>query len=294
MNDILQPPAERDLPPGRAERMQAGVLAALHEPEPRHTGRRVAVLAAVVTTVAVGVGGAALWPFGGNGGSTQALAMSAAELSPSLRDAAEHCLAWNQDRRAQTGADGVPRAQKVTLDNLAVAMQHGDDSVMFFLTDAGYFTCELHAKQLRKGFTGSVGSDEWRGRRDWLPGPVEILGMSSSEFDGGDVMVTGRVSARVQRLVLEHGDGRTTTARLEGGAFGLVSTGGAVHADARLVGYDANGNEFGRLPLYGSGTGGDDCYVDPAGKVLYPSEHAENDPSSVNPAECEPAEPWGY
>ncbi|MDW5323170.1 hypothetical protein [Plantactinospora sp. KLBMP9567] len=286
MNDILQPPAERDLPAGRAERMQASVLAALQEPEPQHPGRRVAVLAAVVTTVAAGAVGAAWWPFGGN---HQTLAMSAAELSPSLRDAAEHCLAWNQTRWTPTDAD--PRVQEVTLDNLAVATQHGDDSVMLFLNDAGYVTCELQAKRLGRGFTGSIGSDEWKGRRDWLPGPVEILGMSSSEFDGGDVTVTGRVSARVQRLVLEHGDRRTTTARLERGTFGLVSTGGAVHPDAQLVSYDEDGDELGRSPLYGTGEVG--CYVDPAGKVVYQPRHAKNEPSPVDPAECVPAEPWG-
>lgn len=293
MNDILQPPAERDLPSDRGERMRASVLAALHEPEPRHSGRRVAVLAAVVATVAAGVGGATLWPFGENGGGSQALAMSAAELSPSLRGAAEQCLAWNREQRAQNAVGPIHPPPEVTLDNLAVATQHGHDSVMVFLTDAGYFTCDVITES-GKETTGSTDWDRvgWEDRRNWLPGPVQRLSLSASEVDSGDVMVAGRVSARVRRLVLEHGDGRTTTARLKDGVFGLVST-GAVRADARLVSYDADGNELGRLPMFDKGDQ-DGCYVDPAGKVLYQPQHAKNEPSSVDPASCAPAEPWGH
>lgn len=294
MNDILQPPTERDLPPGRTERMQVGVLAALHDPEPRQTHRRVGVLAAVVTTVAVAVAGAAWWPTGENDGGRQVLAMSAAELSPALREAAEQCLTWNQDQRTQTDADNVPRAQEVTLDDLAVTTQHGYDAAMLFLTDAGYFTCDMITEPGRE-ITGSTASDGWRGRRNWLPGPVQILGLSTSEIDGGDVMVTGRASTRVRRLTLEHGDGRTTPARLKGGAFGVISINGAVHENARLVGYDADGNELGRLPLFDE-DGLVGCYVDPVGKVLYQMRGAreKDEPSAVDPAECAPAEPWGH
>jgi hypothetical protein len=102
-------------------------------------------------------------------------------------------------------------------------------------------------------------------------------------------MVIGRASARVKRLVLEHGDGRTTAARLKDGAFGLVSTGGPVRADAKLVSYDAHGNELGRMPLFDRD---ERCYADPAGRVLYPI-HVPRDAPPPDPATCLPTEPWG-
>ncbi|GAA3726407.1 hypothetical protein GCM10022225_04380 [Plantactinospora mayteni] len=239
-----------------------------------------------------GVGGATLWPFGGTGGGSQALAMSAAELSPSQRGAVEQCLDWSREQRAHNTVGPTPPPLEVTLENLAVAAQQGHDSVMLFLTDVGYFACTVISEP-GKEVTGANSSDEWGDRRNWLPGPVQLLGRSSSEFDGGDVMVTGRASTRVQRLVLEHGDGRTTTARLKDGAFGLVSSNGAVRADARLVSYDADGNELGQLPVFDKGDQ-DGCYVDPAGKVLYQPQHAKDEPSSVDPASCAPAERWGH
>jgi hypothetical protein len=290
MNDILRPPTERDLPADRAERIQAGVLAALAEPEPSHTGRRVAVLAAVVTTVAAGVGGAALWSSGGGGESTQALAMSAAELSPSLREAAKQCLTWNGDQSPRTD-DGSPRRLKVTLDDLAVATRHGHKAAMLFLTDAGYHSCDMVTEPGAE-ITGGAVSDAWGGRHDWLPGPVQRLGLSFSDANGGDVMITGRASARVARLVLEHGDGRTTAARLKDGAFGLVSSGGSVRASAQLVGYDADGNELSRFRLFEKSYLGD-CYLDPAGNVLY-QPRSEKDAPPADPASCAPAERWGY
>jgi len=288
MNDILQPPTERDLPAGGADRIRAGALAALAEPEPRHTGRRVAVVAAVVTTVAAGVGGAALWPAGG--GSTQALAMSAAELPPELRTAAEQCLSWNHDQVARTGIEPLDRAPEVTLDDLAVATRRGDKSAMLFLTAAGYFTCDLTLGRWWREKTGSTNWDAWGDRRGWLPGPVEALSVSSSDIDGGEVMAIGRVSARVRRLVLEHGDGRTTEARLQDGAFGLISTGSSVREDARLVSYDADGNVLDRLRFFDMRL--DRCYVDPAGKVVYRAEYAGKQPPPVDPATCLPAEAW--
>jgi hypothetical protein len=292
MNDILRPPTERDLPAGRAERIRAGVLAALAEPEPAHTGRRVAVLAAVVTTVAAGAGGAALWPSGNGGGSTQALAMSATELPASLRGAADQCLEWSRDQHARPPGEPGDPVVTVGLDDLAVATRHGHRAALLFMTDAGYFACDLVTKPGRE-ITGGTNSDEWRDRANWLPGPVQRLGLSSSELDGGDVMVTGRVSDRVRRLVLEHGDGRTTAARLEDGAFGVVSRGGPVRASARLVSYDADGNELGRMPLFDKSYL-DRCYADPAGKVLYLPRTATKGAPPPDPATCLPTERWGY
>ncbi len=287
MNDILQPPADRDLPADRADRIRAGALAALDHPAPSHTGRRVAVLAAVVTTVAAGVGGAALWPSGDGGGqSTQALAMSAAELSPPLRAAAKKCLAWNRERHPEVPGHAVT----VGMDDLAVATGHGHRSAMLFLKPDGYYTCELD-EEPGEEISGGTGSDQWGNRRNWLPGPVQRLSLSSSDVDGGDVMVIGRASHRVSRLVLEHGDGRTTPARLKDGAFGLVSRGGPVRANARLVSYDADGNEIGRMPLFDKDYP-DRCYADPAGNVLYLPRTAKKDAPTPDPATCLPTEAW--
>ena len=274
MNDLLEPPGERDLPTDRAERIRA---AALDEPAPSHTGRRVAVLAAVVTTVAAGAGGVAVWPSGDDGQGTEVLAMSAAELSPALRKATEQCLSWH-------------RTSALTLDDLAVAVQDGYRSVMLFLNEFGYYTCDV-ALEPGKEVTGGTDSDLWGGRRDWLPGPVQWLGLASAEDDGGDVMVTGRASARVSRLVLEHGDGRTTTARLKDGAFGLVSRGGRVNVDAELVSYDAAGAELSRMRLLDPDRP-DRCYADPDGEVLYPARTAPKDAPRPDPATCLPTEAW--
>jgi hypothetical protein len=216
--------------------------------------------------------------------------MSAAELSPSLRKAAEQCLDWNERERTR-GDDGFAPPSRVTLDDLAVATRHGHRSAMLFLTDTSYYTCDM-VTEPGKEITGGTSSDLWGDRRHWLPGPVQRLGLSYTEDDGGDVMITGRASAQVKRLVLEHGDGRTTVARLKDGAFGLISVGGPVRPNAQLVSYDADGNELDRFALFDNTYPGG-CYVDPAGKVLYQPLPVKKDAPPPDPATCLPAEPWG-
>jgi hypothetical protein len=128
---------------------------------------------------------------------------------------------------------------------------------------------------------GGVGSEAWP-HRDWLPGPVQRLSVSSTELDSGAVSVLGRVSARVHRLVLEHGNGATTTARLAGGAFGLLSRADDVRPGAELVSYDAQGREIDRQPLFTPLDTFPHCYTDPAGQVIY---------GTPGPG-CRPADPW--
>jgi len=122
-----------------------------------------------------------------------------------------------------------------------------------------------------------------RRHRDWLPGPVQILSLSSSEFSGGKVTALGRISPRVHRLVLEHGNGRsTTTARLSRGAFGLVTRNDDVGSGATLVSYDSEDREIGRRELFRPFNESDRCYTDPAGTVVYGRQGPD----------CVPADPW--
>ncbi len=99
-----------------------------------------------------------------------------------------------------------------------VATERGDHALLLFMNDVGYATCDLRSAGRNREVFGGISVDPWP-HGEWLPGPVQRLLLTSTEHDGGDVSVSGRVSERVQRLVLDHGDGHTTTARLSGGAF---------------------------------------------------------------------------
>jgi hypothetical protein len=218
------------------------------------------------------------------------VAMGASELSPSQRGTAEQCLAWNKPQRG----DSVLMKPTVaaTMADLAVTTQRRDHAVALFLTSSGYLACEV-ATVPGSEVSGGNTYGTWQSR-NWLPGPVQRLGMASTELDGGTVMVTGRVGDRVHRLVLDHGDGHTTTARTQRGVFGVVSGATAVTKTAALVAYDRDGNEIGRSPLYRPYDPSvpkserhdeyDRCYVDSSGKVVY-----------GNPGtDCLPAEPWSH
>ncbi|MCA2218544.1 hypothetical protein [Jidongwangia harbinensis] len=161
-----------------------------------------------------------------------------------------------------------------------MAARRDHRAVAVFLTPIGYFTCDLSGTPDGVESSGSAGGERWLSR-DWMPGPVQRLSASSTEIDGGEVIVAGRVSDRVRRLVLDHGNGHTTVARLERGVFGLISD-GEVAETAELVAYTADGGEAGRRRLFPP-TGADRrCYVDPSGTVV----HGDPDPP------CRPAEPW--
>lgn len=98
-------------------------------------------------------------------------------------------------------------------------------------------------------------------------------------------MAAGRVSFRVDRLVLEHGNGNSTGARLANGAFGLVTTSGDVQPDAELVAYDATGSVIEREGVFEPLSAPSRCYTDPTGKVVH-SRVVEPD------TDCLPAERW--
>lgn len=292
MNDLITPPAERDLPPHRATRMRAELLAAARGPRPRAARRRLlAAVAAAVTLVA----GVAVTLQVRHEDGTRILAMGPGELDPELRHAADQCLTWyarpNQDpSTAQptttSGAAPSPAsptpAPNVTLslNDIAVASRQGDVSSILFLNDDGYLACDV-TMAFGREVSGGLGGGRWP-HRDWLPGPVQRLSLSSSESDGGDVAALGRVSSRVHRLILEHGNGHSTAARLSRGTFGLITTTDDVRTDAELVSYDAGGREIDRRRLFRTSSELDHCYTDPAGTVIYGTPGLG----------CLPADPW--
>ncbi|MDG4796409.1 hypothetical protein [Micromonospora sp. WMMD1082] len=287
MNDLLTPPADRDLPAGRAGQMRARLLADLGV-GPRRSPVRRRVALALVAAVAVAALGLVAWPE--HDRAPRYLAFGPDELSPTLRQSAERCLALGDD----------PARMPVTIADLAVAVERGDHAALMFLTDDHYLACDfwdpphqpwpdggapsprLASPARSTAVASSVDDPTWRG--DWLPGPVQRLLLTSTDPDGGEVVAIGRVGARVHRLVIEHADGRTAPARISGGAFGLIADDGDIRDDggADLVAYDRAGVEIDRRPLFTPFDQLGRCYVDPAGAVVY------GDPGPT----CQPAEPW--
>ncbi|WP_245712782.1 hypothetical protein [Micromonospora nigra] len=237
---------------------------------------------AVAVLLAVASGAAAVVWDRPERSTVQVLAMGAGELSPTLRDAAERCLRWNSPQR-QTRQDPSEQAVPVSLADLAVAIERGDRALVLFMNDVGYATCDVESPGTGRE-SGGGATDPWP-HGDWLPGPVQRLLLTSTEADGGDVSVSGRVSSRVHRLVLDHGDGHTTTARLSEGAFGLMTSDARLKAgnDPELVSYDAKGTEIDRRPLFQAEDQLEYCYTGPDGKRIY------GKPTNG----CRPAEKWG-
>ncbi|MEV0327440.1 hypothetical protein AB0H63_13475 [Micromonospora echinospora] len=280
MNDILDLPAERDLPPGKARAMRARVLGSVRPRSARPPRLRVAVVGVVLLAVASGVA-AVVWDRPDRS-TVQVLAMRAGELSPTLRDAAERCLEWNSPQR-QTRQNAGEQPVPVSLTDLTVAIERGDRALVLFMNDVGYVTCDVEWAGTDQESGGS-NTEAWP-HGDLLPGPVQRLLLTSTEADGGDVSVSGRASGRVHRLVLDHGDGHTTAARLSDGVYGLMTSGARLKAnnDPELVSYDASGAEIDRRPLFQAEDQLEHCYANPDGKRIY------GKPTS----DCRPAEKWG-
>jgi hypothetical protein len=279
VNEILDPPAERDMPPDATRRMRIDLLRAVDRRPGDAPRLRIAVAAAVLLAVTSGAA-LAVWdrPDSQN---VEALAMGPSELSPTLRDAAEQCLRWNAHEDEIDPAD--TRRVPLSLTDLSVAIERGPRALVLFLNDVGYATCDVESAGPNREPSGGIGADFWP-EGHWLPGPVQRLLLTSTEVDGGEVSVGGRVSGRVDRLVLEHGDGRTTGARVSGGAFGLITTGARLQAADRpeLVSYDEHGLEIDRRPLFQAEDQLDRCYTTPSGTLIY-GQPGTN---------CLPAEAW--
>src|SRR5919107_1090120 len=107
MNDLIEPPAQRNLPPARAARMRADLLATTRAPRSR-VPRRLLVAAAAVLTLIAGAAGVVVTSEVRHENRTQILAMSAGELDPSLRRAVRDCLEVMEPRD-----DGAPQPKFV-------------------------------------------------------------------------------------------------------------------------------------------------------------------------------------
>jgi hypothetical protein len=275
MYETLNPPAGRDLPPGRADAMRERIMRDIATPvrhRPRH--RRTLTLA-VGGLAAAAVLGGVLTGTGPRGGGSYVLAFGPGELSASLREASAWCLE-RHDRKASDA--------RVADDDLAVAAEAGDTAALLYFRDGHYLACQVRRPafgEVSGALATDGGGSPWR--YEWLPGPVDRLLLTSTEADGGNVAVVGRVSARVHRLVLHYG-GHVAAARITNGAFGLITEDGKVreHDDPQLVSYDATGAEIDRRPLFASRRDLTWCYADPGGNVVY------GPPGPV----CRPAERW--
>ena len=278
MTDYLTPPPERELPAWWVAELRDRVMAGTRQPA--HTARRGrrAVLVTSAAVAALVAGATAATMIRGND-TVQVLAFGPGELSPELTHAVQRCLSWNAPESKDPSSLAHDPQLAVAKDDLAVAVQHGDTSAAAFVTDEGYLTCEYTDEG--EGW-GATSADRWQSqRKDWLPGPAEQLLLTSTEHEGGDVTVIGRVSGTVRRLVLEYGNGHSSEVRIGSGMFALLSDGTAVTGDATLVSYDADGREIGRRALFES-RDDDACFTDPAGIVVYGK--AGND--------CRPAFRW--
>ncbi|WP_433304186.1 hypothetical protein ACQP2F_14210 [Actinoplanes sp. CA-030573] len=270
MNDLLKrPPAERDLPPARAARIRTHLLATARGSRPRVHRRRLLIVATAVLAV---IGGVAVVAMVGRTDPTQVVAMGTTQSDPMLRNAVSACLKSMEPN--QPGGAPQPKFVAVSASDVALAYRRGEVMGVLFLNPTGYMECSVTPDG------AGVGGEAWP-HRDWLPGPIQVLGGTSSEEDHGWVSITGRVSPRVNRLVLEHGNGETTTALIDNGAFGLVSRDDTVTANAELVSYDAAGHEIDRRSYF-QGWQLPHCYTDPHGTIIY------GEPGQ----QCLPADPW--
>lgn len=297
----LEPPAERDLPSIRAARMRARLRAEMRGPASARRPRtaRLALAGVVTAAVAAAVATPLLLPEE----QPTTVAMGPGELSPSLVVAVEDCLYGYPDRPMFEHGPRFP----VTAADMAVAVEHDGRSTAVFLTREGYLACQHSAAGVLSGSepSGGLSIQTWDGTRDWLPGPVQILQRSSEEADGGWVTAAGRISARVDRLVVDHGDGTITEARLSGGTFGVLTT-TEVKPDAALAAYAVDGTEIWRQPFFRPSPSRYQCYADPSGKIVYPALGLGNsdkdsgqavtgsEPGQAAPADrsCLPAESW--
>ncbi|WIM93902.1 hypothetical protein ACTOB_005896 [Actinoplanes oblitus] len=282
----LEPPAERDLPPARAAHLRAALLRRTRA-EPRKTRRGLRLTVAATLTVAAAFGAFLVRPQH----LPTTLAMGPGELSPTLSADVDDCLRvpanWRSTSREPYLAIPVDRR------DVAVASEAAGRTAILFLNRRGYATCTTvrtvnPITRVTSERSRGLGSDAWGDTRDWLPGPVQVLWLESSGDRSGWVSASGRVSHRVSRLVLDHGSGKTTRARLVDGAFGLLTTTADVRPGAQLIAYDANGAVILRERLFaGAAARIASCYVSDTGKVVYRPVEPEK-----YTGKCVPAERW--
>ena len=259
------PPPERQLPAWRVAELRSRVLIGIDTPARRAPRPRRLVLATAAVAAVVD-GGVVTATMVRGDDAAQVLAFGPGAVSPEVAVAVDRCLFDNSPESKDPSSLAYDPRLRVTKEDLVVSARHGDTAAVAFVTDEGYLTC-----QYKHGAEGSSGLsvDRWQPQqRDWLPGPIDRMLLTSTDIDGGDVTVIGRAGASVRRLVLEYGRGHTSEASFGGGMFAVVSDGTPVSSDAVLVSYDATGRELGRMVLF-QHRDPDACFTDPAGNVVY-------------------------
>jgi len=285
---LLPAPVERDLPVGRHQLLKeylmreinaappppavpAAVEPAAPVPAPARRPRR-PVWAAAAGVAVVAAAAVAAGTLGHDPGRPRVFAFGVGAVSPRLRQAIDLCT----DRARQVEPGTTPR--------LVNRGEAGDYAIAVFLTPTRMITCDT-------GPTGAGLNYGPYGQQNWLPGPISVQGAGSTEANGGDVFVAGRISARVARVELAHGDGSATVARLSDGTFAVATNGAHIAAGAALlVSYDRGGQVIDRRPaLYlentrstPDGRYAETCWLDPAGTAVY----------GVAGPDCGQAERW--
>jgi hypothetical protein len=278
---LLPAPAERDLPEGLHPTLKEYLMVEIQTSQAdvrqapvarRWRGRRLVWAAAVAVAVAAAVtAGSGL--LGRDDGQPDVLAFGTAAVSPRLQQVIDFCR-----ERAQL----VEPGSKPRLVNRGEAGQY---AIAVFLTDTRMISCDGSP-------TGGGGSYGPYKQPHWLPGPISVEGVGSTEWGGGDVFLAGRVSGRVGRVELHHGDGRVTIARLNEGTFAVATDGAHIGAGkAVLVTYDKAGTVIDRRAalfldntfVTADGRFVETCWTDPAGTPVY---------GAAAGSDCKPAESW--
>lgn len=313
MTDLDQLPPERDLPADRQARMRHRLLTAHSRdtaygpgalpglgtapgparPAARRRSRLVRVLGAGLATAACAAVAVA-WSSGLLGGAElpkpEVIALGDGALSPMVRVTGNLCLTHAKDYA--TRDDGYtpgftwPANARPTLVNYA---QRDDRAIVVYRLGQTAIMCTMEPT--------FPPSDEWSSSMgfaalpQWLPGPVSGESGSSSDPWGGESAISGFVSRRVARVVLDDGEGHRSTARLADGTFAVLSDGDLAANGGELISYDAQGREIDRRPAFDQGPVGTTCWLDDAGKVVLFGMDRKDMPTP-SPAGCGRAEPW--
>jgi hypothetical protein len=251
--------------------MRAGLLRATATPAPAPArARRWRPVAAAAACLAVT---AAVATVALDRDDPRTLAYSGGTVSPEVRRAAEQCLADNRAHAADP-----PIGDDLTLVNL---LGRDRDAAVVYTSPRGIVYCfNTPGTESRSIARTAV--------TNWLPGPVHIGSGESTTIEGTSdhVALAGRISARANRVVLDHGNGGRTRAHLAGGTFTLIADGPVEITAATLLTYDGAGTEIDRRPAWpaeGLSRQTSTCYTEPAGTVV---------DGSVAGTGCRPAEPW--
>lgn len=215
-------------------------------------------------------------------------------LSPQVREAGRDCLGFIRTNDRQSVAWAADSRARL----LNHVERQGRGAIVVYLMRSKLIIC-LMGPAVKTGPEPRVLTDDGSlaigytimDGTPWLPGPISMEAGRSTDLDGGYVDVAGRVSQRVERVVLDDGAGHQSTARLAEGTFLVFSDGRIPDSAGMLVSYDAGGQEIDRRPVLRQPSGR--CYTDPAGNLVNPTSNYEFELAyKLNRAQCRRAEPW--